>query len=124
MTMRNAAYVYLALCCFVAACGKESAPPQVKPPAPQEKPAAPEPAPAAPIPAAPKPDAAKPEPPKPDPAVPEPPAKPATRVTKDAKGHDWASHMGDIAFTFDSSAAAKRSEDGKRAMMLFFTTPT
>jgi outer membrane biosynthesis protein TonB len=124
MTMRNAAYVNLALFCLLAACGKES-PPPAKSAAPQEKPAAKEPATAAPKPDAPKPEALKPEPPKPDAAAPEPPPRPSPpRVTKDAKGHDWASHMGDIAFTFDSSEAAKRAEDGKRALMLFFTSPS
>src|SRR5262245_26858237 len=113
MTMTNASYVCLALCCLLAACGKEPTASQPSPaPAPAPvKPAGPDPAAAAP-----KGDAMKPEPPKLDGAKPEPPPRPApVRVTKDAKGHDWASHMGDIAFTFDSSAAAKRAEEGKRA---------
>ena len=115
--MRNAVYANLALCCLLAACGKEAAPTPAKPAAPPpEQPAAPEPAPAPP-----KADAPKPEAPKPDAAL--TPA-PSERVTKDANGQDWASHMGDIAFTFDASAAAGRAEQEKRALMMFFTSPT
>ncbi len=115
--MRNAASLVIALSLAAAACGEKTAPPAPKPadqpakPAEAEKPAAPA-------------DAPKPvEAPKPEP-IPAAPAAPAARSTKDAKGHDWASHMGDIAFTFDSSAGAKRAEDEKRALMLYFTTPT
>ena len=111
--MRNAAYVNLALCLCLASCGKESAPPPAKSVATQAKPAAPEPAPAAPKAEAPKPDAA----PAPAPA-------PSAPVTKDAKGQEWASHMGDVAFTFDSCEAAKRAEDGKRVLMMYFTSPS
>jgi hypothetical protein len=114
--MRNASYVNLALCLCLASCGGESAPPPAKSVAPQAKPAAPEPAPAAPKTEAPKPESEKPD------AAPAP--APSAPVTKDAKGQEWASHMGDIAFAFDSSAAAKRAEDGKRAMMLYFTSPS
>jgi hypothetical protein len=114
MTMRNAAYVILVLCLCLASCGGESAPPPAKSVAPQAKPAAPEPAPAAP-----KAEAPKPEVPKPDTA----PA-PSAPVTKDAKGQEWASHMGDLAFTFDSCEAAKRAEDGGRVLMMYFTSPS
>ena len=117
--MRNAVYMNLALCCLLVACGEASAPPQATPPAPPAKSAAPEAAPAAGKPDAAKPDAPEPEVPKADAA----PA-PSARVTKDAKGQDWASHMGDIAFTFDSCAAAERAEKDKRALMMYFTSPS
>ena len=116
--MRNAARLSLVLCCAAAACGRE-------PPAQQPKPPAPAPAP---VPQAkpPAPEAPKSEPPKSEalkPAEPSAPV-PAARVTKDAKGQEWASHMGDIAFTFDLAAATKRAESGHRALMLYFTSPS
>lgn len=122
--MRNATYLVIALSFAAAACGekasvpgkagpKEAVPAEATKPVETPKPAE------APKPAAPA------ETPKPSGALqPAPDTAPTARVTKDAKGHDWASHMGDIAFTFDSCAAAKRAEDEKRALMLFFTAPS
>ena len=110
MTRPNRSLTCL-LFCVAAACGDSSAP---------------KPAPSAPAPAAPEapPAAAKPPAPEPAPAPPQPAPAPEAQSTKDAKGHDWAGHMGDIAFTFDSSAAAERAEKDKRALMMFFTSPT
>ena len=55
---------------------------------------------------------------------PEPAPAPAPAQTKDAKGHDWASHMGDIPFTFDPAEAATRSKKERRVRMMYFTSPT
>jgi hypothetical protein len=119
----RSAIVTLALCCVAAACGGDPAPiPDKRPSADPEEPVAP-----------PEPESGavtKPaEPldtkavPVPEPVVPPTPAPPA-RQTKDAKGHDWASHMGDIAFTFDSGEAATRSKKEGRVQMMYFTSPT
>ena len=112
MTRPHRSLTFL-LCCVAAACGDSSAPKPARS-APTPEPAAPET----------PPPAAKPPAPEPAPVPPQPAPVPEARSTKDAKGHDWASHMGDIAFTFDSSAAAGRAEKEGRALMLFFTTPT
>lgn len=107
--MRLARTSLVVLSAALAACGGE---PPAKPAAPAPSPApAPAPAPA-PVPAAPKPESPKPA-----------PAKPAARVTKDASGRDWASHMGDIPFALDPSAAMAAATKAGRRMMLYFTSP-
>jgi thiol-disulfide isomerase/thioredoxin len=138
----------LALCCALAACAssnkekekpkEEQAPPEplwceAPPPwaraMPQQEEPKKQPDPAKPAaPAKPAPEPAKPSPAAAAPA----PAKATTTVEKpapspsrtvDATGQDWAKQMGDVGFTFDVDAAAKRAVENGRPMMLYFTNP-
>lgn len=112
MTRHNRSLAFL-LVGVAAACGDSSAPkPAPTPPAPQ--PAAPDT----------PPSVTNPPAPEPAPAAPQPAPAPAGHATKDAKGHDWASHMGDVAFTFDSAEAATRAKKEGRVAMMYFTSPT
>lgn len=117
--MRFGRAVVVVLSATLAACGE-------KPPAP----AAAEPVAHRPV----APPAPAPTPPSPSPATEKSPAppvetpkvqapKPSVVVTRDASGHDWASHMGDIPFALDPAAAMDAAAKANRPMMLYFTSP-
>ena len=140
--MNSRMLMTIVLCGALAACKSpkpepppadtwcEAPPPWARAVAPEAAPSKPaEPAKPAAAPAKPTAAPAKPAPvvAKPTTTVEKPaPATPAPESTrtKDATGHDWSTHMGDVGFTFDVDAATKRAAEGGRGLMLFFTTPT
>ena len=139
--MRAKSAVLFVVSVALAACGEKAAPSAA--PAKTPEPAAPAASPAPnvePEPGHPEPTAAKPplpkpmspqieserkDAPKPETAKPDT-EKPASsaRVTKDAAGHDWTDHMGDLAFSLDPKKAMAAAAESKRPLMLFFTSKT
>ncbi len=106
---RTTALATLALAAALAACGKEETPgPAKTTPEPAKTPAV-------------EPD--KPTPPKETGAMPGAPSG-AKHTTLDAKGHDWASHMGDIPFLLDDVAAVARAKESGKPLMIFYTGAT
>ena len=115
--MKMSRVAVIALGATLAACGERPPAPVAEKPVAQKPVTPPAPAPAPPKAGTPEPAAAPVETPK----VQAP--KPSVVVTKDASGHDWASHMCDIPFALDPAAAMDAAAKANRPLMLYFTSP-